>query len=429
MALEARDRVRPEELVELLVERLGAQGDGIGQYRGSPVFLPFTVPGDRIRARLGIQRGGGREGQTVEWLERGNGRAEPPCRHFGRCGSCALQHLDQPSYREIKLGALRSSLERVRIDPSLVQPLRLVPAARRRARLGLVRPRDPRLPARIGFRARFRHDLVDLAQCVVLEPPLFRLVGKLRLAAGELLAPGMTAEVTLTRTDSGVDLLLEVAERPGLAALDALARLAGHYDLARIVWRVPSDEILVVERRPVRVLLSGVAVPYPPGAFLQASAAAETILVEEVLAGIGPRRPVLDLYAGLGAFTFASASCGGVHAVEGDQRVVTALTRAAAGRRGITVERRDLAVYPLPPEALTTYAAAVFDPPRAGALRQTRALAVSAIPTVVAVSCNPATFARDAAQLIAGGFCLERVVPVDQFVWTPHLELVAVFRR
>ena len=416
------------ELVELLVDRLGAQGDGVAQYRGEPIFLPFTLPGDRVRAGLGVRRGGGREGRVVEWLARGKGRGDPPCTHFGLCGGCALQHLDQASYREFKLGALSTALERVRIDPGVVQPLRVVSAARRRARLGLVRQYHPHLPARIGYRARFRYDLVDLTQCAVLEPALFTLVAELRLIAGELLPPGGTAEVTLTRTDSGVDLLLEAAERPGLTALDALARFAEHRDLARIVWRVPSDEILVVERRPVRVLLSGVAVPYPSGAFLQASEAAEAILVEEVLAGIGPRRPVLDLYAGLGTFTFALAP-GGVHAVEGDERAVTALARSASGRTGITVERRNLALDPLPSEALTAYAAAVFDPPRAGALRQAAALAASTIPTVVAVSCSPATFARDAARLVAGGFCLERVVPVDQFVWTPHLELAAVFRR
>jgi 23S rRNA (uracil1939-C5)-methyltransferase len=429
MPLEAQGRKQPDALVELAVERLGAQGDGIAQHRGEPVFLPFTVPGDRVRAGLGARRGGGREGRVVEWLARGKGRGDPPCTHFGLCGGCALQHLDQASYRAFKLGALRSALERVGIDPRIVQPLRVVAAARRRARLGLVRPRNPHLPARIGYRARFRHDLVDLAQCVVLEPALFKLVAELRLVAGELLPPGGTAEVTLTRTDSGVDLLLETTERPGLAAFGALARFAEHHELARIVWRVPSEEILVVERSPVRVVLLGVAVPYPPGAFLQASEAAEAILVEEVLAGIGPRRPVLDLYAGLGAFTFALAPGGGVHAVEGDERAVTALAHAASGRGGITVERRNLALDPLPPEALTAYAAAVFDPPRAGALRQVAALAASTIPTVVAVSCNPATFARDAARLVAGGFCLERVVPVDQFVWTPHLELAAVFRR
>jgi 23S rRNA (uracil1939-C5)-methyltransferase len=340
-----------------------------------------------------------------------------------------MQHLAPASYRAVKLGALSTALQRVGIDPDLVQPLRLVSPERRRARLGMRRPGDPRSPTLIGFRERFRHDLVDLAECPVLEPGLLGLVPELRLAAGNLLPPGGAAEAMLTRTDSGLDMLLEVAERPALAALEALAGLAERCDLARIVWRSSAKEMLVVERRPVRVVLSGVAVPYPPGAFLQASEAAETILVEEVLAGIEPLRPVLDLYAGIGTFTFALAARGPVHAVEGDERAVTALARAAARQRGITVERRDLTRDPLPPEALSIYAGAMFDPPRTGAARQAAALAASALALVVAVSCNPATFARDAAQLIAGGFRLERVVPVDQFVWTPHLELVALFRR
>ena len=424
-----RNQKRATAVVELSVERLGAQGDGIAQYESAPVFLPFTVPGDRVRARLGAARGAGREGRVVERLASGPGRTDPPCLHFGRCGGCALQHLDRASYGIVKLGAMNAALERVGIDPGLVQPLRVVPPARRRARLGLVRPRDRRLPALVGFRERFRHDLVDLAQCPVLDPELFGKVGELRLVAPDLLPPGATAEVTLTRTDSGVDVLFEAAERPGLGALDALTAFAEKCDLARIVWRSRTEEILVVERRPVRVVLSGVAVPFPPGGFLQASAAAETILVEEVLAGIGPNSPVLDLFAGLGTFTFALARRGSVHAVEGDERAAEALARAAAGQPRVTVERRDLTRNPVPPEALSAYGGAVFDPPRAGATRQAMALAASALATIVAVSCNPATFARDAARLIAGGFRLERVAPVDQFLWTPHLELVAVFRR
>jgi len=224
-------------------------------------------------------------------------------------------------------------------------------------------------------------------------------------------------------------MLLETAERPALAALEALAQLAEQCDLARVVWRFLGEEILVVERRPVRVLLSGVAVPFHTSAFLQARAAAATVLVEEGCAGIGLRRPVLDLFAGLGTFTFALAAAGPVHAVEGDERAAAALARAAAGQPGITVERRDLARNPLPAEPLARYVAAVFDPPRAGAVRQAEALASSTIATVVAVSCNPATFARDAARLIGGGFRIERVVPVDQFLWTPHLELAALFHR
>jgi 23S rRNA (uracil1939-C5)-methyltransferase len=402
--------VQDKELAELLVERLGALGDGIAVYAGEPILLPFTVPGDRVRARLGARRGLGREGRVVERIVSGAGRAVPRCRHFGRCGGCTLQHLDPDVYRAVKIGALHTALERVGIDPAVVEPLHVVPAARRRARLGLTRPHNPSLPARIGFRERFRHDLVDLAECPVLEPELFIVVGELRPVASDLLAPGEAADLTLTRTDSGVDLLIEAAVRPQLAALETLARFAEDCDLARVVWQTPAEEMLVVERRPVRVVLSGVPVLFPPGGFLQASAAAEAFLVERVLAGIGSHRPVLDLFAGLGAFTFALALEAAVHAVEGDARAATALASAAADHPNITVAQRDLARNPLPPEALGTYAASRID-------------------TVVAVSCNPATFARDAALLTGGGFRLERLRPVDQFVWTPHLELAAVFRR
>jgi len=418
----------PAETVELVVDRLGAQGDGIAQWRGEAVFLPFTVPGDRVRARIGARRGEGHEGRVVERLADGGGRVEPVCAHFGRCGGCALQHLGADAYRAVKLGALTAALRRVGIDPAVVAPLRTVAPLRRRARLGLSRPRERRSPVAVGFRERFRQMPVDLSECHVLDPALFALVEPLRRAAVELLPPGGTAEAMLTRCDSGIDLLVESTERPGLAALEALAALAERQDLARVVWRTADDDVPVVERRPARVMFNGVSVSLPPGAFLQASAAAEAVLVAEIVAAIGPRRPALDLFAGLGTFAFALAG-GAVHAVEGDAPAAAALAQAAAGVPGVTVERRDLFREPLAVEELARFAAAVFDPPRAGALRQAAALAASAIGTIVAVSCNPATFARDAARLIAGGYRLERVAPVDQFVWTPHLELAGVFRR
>jgi len=424
-----RPEAHREELVELAIERVGARGDGIAQYRGDPVFVPFTVPGDHVRARLGARRHGGREGFVVDWLASGPGRGAPCCRHFGTCGGCALQHLDHESYQRIKLGVLHSALERVGIDPGVVGPIRLVPPERRRARLGISRPRDPRLPARVGYRERLRHNLVDLRECPVLEPALFALIGRLPQVARDLIPPGGSAEATLTRTDSGIDLLMGAAERPELSACEVLARFGEECDLARIVWRSGPDELVVVERRPVRVLLSGVAVPFPPGAFLQASPSAEMILVEEVLSAVGPARPAVDLFAGLGAFAFALACDGPVHAVEGDVGTAAALARAAADQPRATVERRDLARNPLPADALSRYAAAVFDPPRAGAARQAKALAASAVATVIAISCNPASFARDAATLVSGGYRLQRVTPIDQFVWTPHLELAATFRR
>jgi len=422
-------RLRQGEVVELSVAGIGGAGDGVAQWQGVPVFLPFTVPGDRLRARLGARRGSGFEGRVVELTHSGPGRVPAPCSHFGQCGGCALQHLDLDLYRSVKLGRLLNALKRAGVEPGEVEPLRTIPPMRRRARLGLARPRDPRQPVRVGFHERFRHELVDLRECLVLEPALFELAGELRRLGPDLLPPGGAAEATLTRTDSGIDLLLEASRPPEIGALEALARLGHDRDLARIVWQARGVEILVAERRPVRVMLSGAAVPFPPGAFLQASETAEGILIDEVRAGVGSRRPALDLFAGLGAFAFALAANGPVHAVEGDASAAAALARAAASAQGITVEHRDLAHNPLPPETLKDYAAAVFDPPRAGAARQAAALAVSRLDTVVAVSCNPATFARDAARLIAGGFCLQRVAPIDQFVWSPHLELVGVFRR
>jgi 23S rRNA (uracil1939-C5)-methyltransferase len=423
------ERRAEPEVAELIVERLGARGDGIAAWRDEPVFLPFTVPGDRVRAEIGPRRGAGREGRVVEHLAGGPGRSEPVCRHFGRCGGCALQHLPAEAYQAVKLGGLTEALRRTGIDPAVVAPLRTVPPGRRRIRLGLQRPKDPHAPAAVGFRERFSHTLVDLAECAVMEPALFALVAPFRQLASRCLAPGAQAEAMLTRCDSGIDLLIEGAEVPGLPALEALTALASEHDIARITWRAGALDTPIVERRPVRVMFSGVAVPFPPGGFLQAGEAAESVLVAEVLAAVGDRRPVIDLYAGLGTFTLALAGGGRVHAVEGDAAAVAGLGQAASSIAGVSVEHRDLDRNPVPAAELSRYAAAVFDPPRAGARHQAEALAASQLDIVIAVSCNSATFVRDAASLITGGFRLERVMPVDQFVFTPHLELVATFRR
>lgn len=420
-------------IAELTIEQLGAGGDGIGRCgtERERVFVPFTVPGDRIRARIGARRGGGRDGRAIEWLDQGTGRAEPPCPHFGHCGGCALQHLGPGLYENAKLAGLRSALARVGIDPAVLTPLQRVGAAtRRRIRLGLRRPKDGHAAAQVGLRERFSHALVDLHDCGVIEPALAALIDPLRRSAPALLPPGSAGEALLTRTDSGTDVLLEAAAPPSLAALEELAGLAQSADLARIVWRVGRSDIPVIERRAPRLVLSGVAVPVPPGAFLQASAEAERLLVAEIAAAIPPGVPTLDLYAGLGAFTFALASEGRqVHGAEGDGAAVAALAAAARGTPQVSVEQRDLARDPLPPGVLARWSAAVFDPPRAGALRQAAALGASTLATIVAISCNPATFARDARCLVDGGFRLDRVVPIDQFVWTPHLEVAAVFRR
>lgn len=413
--------------VELTIDNVGVRGDGVASYEGKPVYVPFTAPGDRVRARLSREKGE-RRGEIVEILSAG-ARAKPVCKHFGTCGGCALQHLSDAAYAAAKLSWLRGALAQHGLADVKIAPLRrLAPGARRRARLALARNGE----AVAGFHGRMSHAIVDLRECHVLHPALFALVAPLRKLAAEILPRCGTASAALTLGDGGVDVLLELAKAPALGGLEALARFAAEQDLARLSWCAGRTVALVAQRRPVRAVFAGVAVDLPPDAFLQASAEADAVLSGLVVDAIGTSRRVADLYAGVGTFSFALASRAQVHAVEGDAEATKALgqavSRASLASR-VTVERRDLARRPLSADELARFDTVVFDPPRVGALAQSRVLAESKVPRIVAVSCNPATFARDARILADGGYALVHVAPVDSFVWSPHLELVARFER
>jgi 23S rRNA (uracil1939-C5)-methyltransferase len=419
------------DTVELTVERVGARGDGVAMHGGKPVYLAFTAPGDRIRARLGAARDDGRIGTVVDMVAPGP-RQAPHCPHFGICGGCALQHLIDAAYCGLKEDVVRAALERRGLDASMVEPLRrLLPGTRRRARLALSRPRKGAV--RVGFHARESHEIVDMRACAVLHPALVAVVAPLRELAARLLRPGETGAAALTRVDSGADVLLELPREPDIAALEVLAAFAEANDLARLSWRLAEETVIpLAERRRPRVVFAGVAVDVPADGFLQASAEADAVLSDLVLAGTGSAKRVLDLFAGIGTFTFALAEHAQVHAVDGSRAAVAALIGGAAhatlaGR--VTAEVRDLETRPVMADELRRFDAAVFDPPRAGAKAQARALADSRLGKAVAVSCNPATFGRDARALVDGGYRMTRVVPVDQFVWSAQVELVAWFER
>ncbi|MGH6976489.1 MAG: class I SAM-dependent RNA methyltransferase, partial [Stellaceae bacterium] len=332
-------------------------------------------------------------------------------------------------YAAAKLGWLQGALAQHGFKDVAIAPLRrLAPGTRRRARLALARNGE----AVAGFHGRMSHAVVDMHECHVLHPALFTLVEPLRTLAAAILPRRGTAAASLTLGDAGVDLLLELPKAPALDGLEALARFAVERDLARLSWRAGKVAAPVAQRRPMRAVFAGVAVDLPPDAFLQASAEADAVLSDLVLDAIGMPRRVADLYAGVGTFTFALATRAPVHAVEGDAEAAKALREAASGANlggRISVEQRDLARRPLSAEELGRYDAVVFDPPRIGALAQSRMLAESKVSRIVAVSCNPATFARDARILVDGGYTLAHVAPVDSFVWSPHLELVARFER
>jgi 23S rRNA (uracil1939-C5)-methyltransferase len=349
-----------------------------------------------------------------------------------------MQHLAVEPYRAWKRGLLLTALANAGVATDTVAPLVSVPpASRRRATWFARRGADGKVV--IGFLARASHEIVDMQECPVLVPPLVALLTPLRDLLGRMLPPGGRAEVVANLLDTGIDLLLRLPGALPPPLRQMLAGFAAQRDLARLSWQpmarpgapAPAWEP-IVERRPARVLFGKVAVALPPGAFLQATKQAEDILVGEAVRAIDGAKRVADLFSGAGAFTFPLAARSQVHAVDGDKALIASLRRAAdaagIGSR-VTTDVRDLIKRPLVADELKKFDAVVFDPPRAGASSQAGRITAARIPLVVAVSCNPATFARDAKLLTDGGYIVETVIPVDQFLWTAHLELVAVFRR
>ena len=420
--------------IDVEIQEIGARGDGIATLDGGRrLYVPYTVPGDIVRVRVNRARTDVHTGRIVDILAPGLGRTGPACRHFGSCGGCALQHLEMKYYETWKLRLLTQALARHGIEAPKIRSLLVSPpGSRRRADFTAIRRKRDVL---IGFNARGSHQVVDLLECPVLVPEIVALIPALRELFLELLAPAESAEVALTRTDSGLDLLL-VTEAPlGLVARQRLASFAETQDLARLARRHPKardSEVLIV-RRPVRVRFPGAIVGLPPGGFLQATMEGEAALRHAVWEGVSNARRIADLYAGVGAFGLSLAAEGRrVFAVEADCLLAEAVEEAvrdAAGRLPLRVHSRDLERRPLSPHELEDYDAVVFDPPRAGARVQATALAASKVRRVVAISCNPATFARDARTLLDGGYRLDWVQPVDQFLWSPHLELAAALHR
>jgi len=420
--------VAPRTL-DVTIAEVGARGDGIAVAEGLRLFVPLTLPGDRVRVRVSdpAGKGEGVRAELLETLESGPGRGEPSCRHFGQCGGCTLQHMDDDTYAAWNVGIIRSALARVGLEDAPLAPLeRTPPGARRRARFGALK-RGKRVW--FGFNERQSHRLADLEECPVLTPRLFALVDPLRRLLADILPEGGQCDVVAADLEGGIDLLLVGPRDLGRAARETLVAFEPEV-VARIAWQPDErgNAEPVANRRPVAVRFGGVSIALPPGAFLQASAEGEAALVAAVTRAVGDAARIADLFAGLGTFSIPLSQQAAVHAVESDVAAVTAVSRSVQGLR-LTAERRDLFEQPLTVKELNRFDAVVFDPPRAGAAAQAGALAASKVPLVVGVSCNPATFARDARILVDGGYRLTRVHPVDQFLWSAHVELVGVFER
>ena len=385
-----------------------------------PAYMPFTLPGERIRATPLVRHGEG-WACSAEVLEPSPDRVEPPCPHFGACGGCSLQHWADAPYAAWKraIGALG--------DPA---PLaRTPPGARRRIDLALRREGDRML---VGLHQRGSRAVVDMHACPVLDLRLFALVAPLRAMLPGLAALRSDGSAMLNLLDTGPDLLLRTDAALTAADRVRLAAFAQAEGVPRIAWAWGnSPPETAAQIAPVRLRLGPGEIAPPPGVFLQASLRGEAAIRDAVATALPARLPararVVELYAGCGTLTFALAERARVLAYEGDAASVAALRRS--GNPKVDARQRDLARQPLQASELRGVAAIVLDPPWSGAGPQIAPLAASGVPTVIYVSCNPAALARDARPLLAAGYRVERVTPVDQFLWSARVEAVAVFRR
>jgi 23S rRNA (uracil1939-C5)-methyltransferase len=418
------------------VSGLGADGGGRADVEidGAMQHLavPYVLPGETVEVTPLRARSGRIDAELVRVLSPAADRQAAPCRHFGVCGGCALQHWSTAGYATWKVAAITRALRAQGIEPPVFEPMvRAAAGDRRRADVMLRRVGDG---AVVGFARRASHEIVDLAECPVLMPAIVALLATVRHWAPRFLPPGADAEAVVNWIDDGADILLVPGRRLPLD-LDrrtALAGFAAAADIARLSWGGRGSAEAVVTRRLPRIRLGRIDVTPPPGAFLQASRAGEAALRACVRDWLGPAKRVVDLYGGIGTLSLGLAPERRVTVVEGDRAAVAAVeagVRQAALGGAVGAMRRDLARDPLPAEELGAFDAAIFDPPRAGAAAQAGELARSPVPLIIAVSCFPQTFARDVRRLIDGGYRLERLLPVDQFLWSPHVELAALLRR
>ena len=383
--------------------RIAARGDGVTP---SGRHVPFGVPGDAV-----LDDGA---------LAFGPHHQEPPCPHFPECGGCQLQHADDEVYRDYLVSRVSGALAQHDLRTEVRSPYLSPPNSRRRATLKALKVGQG---AVVGFNAEKSHRVIDMRECHILRPELFALVEPLRQLLPGMLQPKRIVEIHLTLIDAGPDLLLKGIHARRLDEIEQLTAFAMKHDLARLgVDRGLGPETLY-EPQPASVMLSGSRVAFPPGAFLQATEDGEDALVQAVQEALAGASAIADLFAGLGTFAMSTNAS---YAAEASRDAAAALKRAAPA---MNVEHRDLYRRPVDLKELKRFDGVVLDPPRAGAVEQVAQLASSTMPRIAYVSCNPATFARDAKTLADGGYQLAWVQPVGQFRWSTHVELAASFTR
>jgi len=408
----------------LTIDQVGHRGDGVTVVEGQTVYVPYALPGERVEVEQVVNHPDRRRLVRVDIpsIE----RIDPICPHFGVCGGCAVQHWRTERYRAWKRELVIEQLRLATIDCEVAPLVDAHGEGRRRivlhARVG------NRGVQRVGFPAAASHEIVPIDHCPVLAPALASAL-KIAEVIAEILHPtGKPLDIQFTATQTGLDVDVRGSGALSPNAMQKLAAAAQQYHLARLTRH---GELVALRAQPL-VSMGKASVALPPGSFLQATTAGEEALAERVLTACARATTVVDLFCGVGPFALRLAERARVRAYDVEAPAISALAKAAPSTKGlkpVTAAARDLFRRPLVPQELTDVDVVVFDPPRQGALAQAQQLAASRVPVVVAVSCNPATFARDAQILIRGGYKIGRLEPIDQFKYSPHVELVARFAR
>jgi 23S rRNA (uracil1939-C5)-methyltransferase len=406
----------------LVIDHVGHRGDGIAFAGGQTVFVPYTLDGETVDAEPVADHPDRRLLSRIE--QASAARIAPFCRYFGACGGCAIQHWQPEAYRAWKRGIVVDTLAHTGIECEVDALVEAHGAGRRRITVHARRGADGEL--RVGFAAANSHAIVAIDDCPILDPGLHGALDAARALAEVLKPTTKPLDIQITATDSGLDIDVRGSGPLPSAMIATLSRLAEQHRLARLTRHGE----LVLMRTPPVIAIGTAQVTLPPGSFLQATIAGEEALAALVTEHCKRAKHIADLFCGVGPFALRLAAKSRVSAFDSDAGSVTALQKAGtstSGLKPVKAAARDLFRRPLVPQELRDYDAVVFDPPRQGAEAQARQLAASKVPVVVAVSCNVATFARDARILLDGGYRIKGVTPVDQFRHTPHVELVARF--
>jgi 23S rRNA (uracil1939-C5)-methyltransferase len=408
----------------LVIDHVGHRGDGVAFADGASLFVPYALGGETVEVEPVADHPDRRRLSRIEHAS--PERIAPFCDYFGRCGGCAIQHWQVEAYRAWKRGIVIDTLAHAGIECEVDELVDAHGAGRRRITVHARCGGDGDLHT--GFAAAGSHAIVAIEDCPILDPALHGALDAARALAEVLKPAGKPLDIQFTAVRDGLDVDVRGSGPLPSSMIAILSAVAEKHRLARLTRHGE----MVLQRTPPTIAIGTAQVTLPPGSFLQATAAGEEVL--SALVGEHGRRArhIADLFCGVGPFALRLAAKSKISAFDSDAGAVTALQKAATstpGLKPIKAEIRDLFRRPLMPQELRDYDTIVFDPPRQGAQAQVKQLALAKVPVVIAVSCNVATFARDARILIDGGYRIEGVTPVDQFRHTPHVELVARFKR